>query len=246
MFVLQLLFGVGGLREAEEALAHNAISEFKRVTVSAPKKIVDVSKIDNQVEIRYSSSTMEQIELDRLTGLIAFARAGSLGSYTAAARSLAISPSAVSKSVQRLEERLGVRLFARTTRSLTLTPEGRDLHDRALRLLQDAEEIEQIAVAARGEPSGSIKVTAPTPIAIHVLAPNLPRFRQKYPRLAVDVRVSDTFSDLIQEGIDVAIRVGSPEESPPHCAQARAQSRVRRGVSCLYRKARRSKTCRGH
>lgn len=67
---------------------------------------------------------MEQIGLDRLTGIIAFARSASLGSYTAAARSLGISPSAVSKSVQRLEDRLGLSLFTRTTRSLTLTPEA--------------------------------------------------------------------------------------------------------------------------
>src|SRR4051812_17441496 len=101
----------------------------------------------------------EQLNLDRLTGLIAFARAGSLGSYTAAARALSISPSAVSKSVQRLEHQLGLRLFHRTTRSLSLTPEGRDLHERALRLLRDAEAIEQMAVAARSEPAGILKVT---------------------------------------------------------------------------------------
>ena len=82
---------------------------------------------------------VEQIGIERLTGIIAFARAASLGSYTAAARSLALSPSAVSKSVQRLEQYLGISLFTRTTRSLTLTPEGRDLHERALRLLREAE-----------------------------------------------------------------------------------------------------------
>jgi DNA-binding transcriptional LysR family regulator len=68
---------------------------------------------------------MAQIGLERLTGLIGFARAASLGSYTSAARSLSVSPSAVSKSVQRLEQQLGLSLFTRTTRSLTLTPEGR-------------------------------------------------------------------------------------------------------------------------
>ena len=79
----------------------------------------------------------EQNSLERLTGLIAFARAGSLGSFTAAARMLSVSPSAVSKSIKRLEQNLGVSLFTRTTRSLKLTPEGRDLHERALRLLHD-------------------------------------------------------------------------------------------------------------
>lgn len=182
---------------------------------------------------------MEQINLDSLTGLIAFARAGSLGSYTAAARAIGISPSAVSKSIQRLEQHLGVRLFSRTTRSLTLTPEGRDLHERALRLLREAEAIEQAAVAACSEPSGVLKVAAPLPIGVHILAPALPRFRERYPRLAIDLRLGDPFIDLIAEGIDVAIRVGDLADSrlisrtlAPHnvCAFASPSYLARRGT----------------
>jgi DNA-binding transcriptional LysR family regulator len=182
---------------------------------------------------------MEQIGLDRLTGLIAFARSASLGSYTAAARALGISPSAVSKSVQRLEARLGLSLFTRTTRSLTLTPEGRDLHERALRLLREAEEIEQAAVAARSEPAGTLKVTAPLPIGVHLLAPALPRFRARHPKLSVDLRLGDRFADLIEEGIDVAIRVGDLADSrlvsrrlAPHrlCAFASPDYLARRGT----------------
>src|SRR3954454_21711815 len=92
--------------------------------------------LENTGVRRFYSSMKEQVSvsLERLTGLIAFARAGSMGSYSAAARSLSISPSAVSKSVHRLEQSLGVSLFTRTTRSLTFTPEGRELHDRALKL----------------------------------------------------------------------------------------------------------------
>lgn len=146
--------------------------------------------------------------LERLTGLIAFARVGSMGSYTAAARSLSISPSAVSKSVQRLERHLGVSLFTRTTRSLTLTPEGRELHERALRLLRDAEEIEQIAMTARAEPSGTLRVAAPLPIGLHVIAPALPAFRKLHPKVMVDLRLNDQFVDIIEEGIDVAVRIG--------------------------------------
>lgn len=169
--------------------------------------------LDNLAVVRFTHAVMEQIGLDRLTGIIAFARSASLGSYTAAAHSLGISPSAVSKSVQRLEERLGLSLFTRTTRSLTLTPEGRDLHERALRLLDEAEAIEQAAVAARSEPAGTLKVTAPFPVGVHLLAPALPRFRERYPRLSVDLRLSDRFADLIEEGIDVAIRVGELADS---------------------------------
>lgn len=155
----------------------------------------------------------EQIALERLAGLLAFARAGSLGSFTAAARSLSISPSAVSRSVQRLEQRLGVSLFTRTTRSLTLTAEGRELHERALRLLRDAEEIEQTAMAARSEPSGTLRVAASLPIGVHVIAPALPAFRRLHPKVTVDLRLSDRMVDLIEEGIDVTVRIGELADS---------------------------------
>lgn len=195
--------------------------------------------LENWAEGRFGYATVEQIGLDRLTGIIAFARSASLGSYTAAARSLGISPSAVSKSVQRLEERLGLSLFTRTTRSLTLTPEGRDLHERALRLLREAEAIEQAAVAARSEPAGTLKVTAPFPIGVHLLAPALPRFRERYPKLSVDLRLGDRFADLVEEGIDVAIRVGELSDSrlvsrrlAPHrlCAFAAPAYLARKGI----------------
>lgn len=150
----------------------------------------------------------EQPALERLTGLIAFARAGALGSFTAAARSLSISPSAVSKSVQRLEKHLGVSLFTRTTRALTLTPEGRELHHRAVKLLRDAEEIEQAAVSTRAEPSGALRIAASLPIGVHVLAPALPAFRALHPRVTIDLRISDHVVDIVEQGIDVAIRIG--------------------------------------
>jgi DNA-binding transcriptional LysR family regulator len=155
----------------------------------------------------------EQIVLERLTGLIAFARAGSLGSYTAAARALSISPSAVSKSVQRLEQRLGVSLFTRTTRSLTLTSEGRDLHERALKLLQDAEAIEQAAMAARSEPSGTLRIAASLPIGLHVIAPALPAFRKLYPKVTIDLRLTDQIIDIVEQGVDVAVRIGDLADS---------------------------------
>lgn len=150
----------------------------------------------------------EHIAFDRLTGLIAFARAGSMGSCTAAARSLSLSPSAVSKSVQRLEQRLGISLFTRTTRSLALTPEGRELHGRVLNLLRDAEEIEQLAITARSEPSGTLRIAAPLPIGIHVIAPALPAFRKLYPKVLVDIRLDDHIVDFAELGIDIAVRIG--------------------------------------
>ena len=110
--------------------------------------------------------------------------------------------------LQRLEQTLGVPLITRTTRSLALTPEGRDLHERALLLLRDAEEIEQMAITARSEPAGTLRIAASLPIGIHVLAPKLPAFRERHPQVMVELRLSDQFVDLVEAGIDIAVRIG--------------------------------------
>lgn len=160
---------------------------------------------------------MDLVGLDGLTGIVAFSRAASLGSFTAAARALAVSPSAVSKSVQRLEQRLGVSLFTRTTRSLALTPIGKDLHEQVLRLLKDAENIEQTILASRREPAGMLKITAPVSIGVHLLSPILPKFRARYPRVHIDLCLSDRLSDLVEEGLDIAIRVADLQDSRLLC-----------------------------
>lgn len=156
---------------------------------------------------------MEQIKIERLTGVIAFARAASLGNYSAAARTLGVAPSAVSKSIQRLEEYLGVKLFNRTTRALSLTSEGHDLLEKALAVIASVEDIEQTALSAKKEPAGYLKITAPLPIGTNILAPALPEFLERYPKLKVDLRLGDQFVDLIEGSIDVAIRVGIPSDS---------------------------------
>ena len=155
----------------------------------------------------------ESIGFERLSGLIAFARAGSLGSYRAAARSLSISPSAISKSIQRLERHLGVSLFTRTTRSLTLTVEGRDIHERVLQLLRQAEEIEQVAKSARSEPAGTLRIATSLPIGLHIIAPAITEFRKRHPKVLIDLRLSDQIVDLVDEGIDLAVRIGELSDS---------------------------------
>lgn len=155
----------------------------------------------------------EQISLDRLTGIVAFARAAALGSFTAAARSLSVSPSAISKSIQRLERQLGLRLFTRTTRSLALTPEGLALQERARRVLESVEAVMQSAAAAQAEPSGTLRVAAPLPIGTRLLAPALPEFRRRYPKVGIDLRLGDRFVNVVEEQIDVAVRIGALPDS---------------------------------
>ena len=191
----------------------------------------------------------EQITLERLTGIVAFARAAAYGSFTAAAQSLSVSPSAVSKTIQRLEQHLGFRLFTRTTRSLALTPEGREMYDRALLLLRAAEDVVQSAVAVRAEPSGILKVAAPLPIGTRLLAPALPDFRRRYPKLHIDLRLNDRFVNLVEEGIDVAIRLGDLADSNL-ISRAFAPVRISAFASPAYLAARgtpqRPEDLRGH
>ncbi|CAD5271441.1 MULTISPECIES: LysR family transcriptional regulator [Halomonadaceae] len=151
--------------------------------------------------------------MERLTGLIAFARAGSLGSYTAAARSLSVSPSAISKSIQRLERHFGVSLFTRTTRSLSFTAEGRDLHGRVLELLRQAEEIEQVVKSARSEPAGTLRIAASLPLGLHLIAPAITDFRTRYPKVTIDLRLSDHIVGMVEESIDLAVRIGDLADS---------------------------------
>ncbi|MHC0025514.1 LysR family transcriptional regulator [Enterobacter vonholyi] len=155
----------------------------------------------------------EQFVIENLTGLISFSQAATQGSYTAAARILSVSPSAVSKSIQRLENRLGIRLFNRTTRALTLTPEGHIMLERVQSLITEVRKIEQLAATRQTEPSGILKIAAPLPIGTHIVGPALPEFCRLYPRLKVDMRLADRYSDIIGEGIDVAIRVGKLADS---------------------------------
>ncbi|WP_236124195.1 LysR family transcriptional regulator [Pseudomonas cichorii] len=170
-------------------------------------------KVDNSALFRFNIAMKEQIGFERLTGLIAFARVGSLGSYTAAARSLSVSPSAISKSIQRLERHFGFSLFTRTTRSLSFTAEGRDLHERVLQLLRNAEEIEQMAKAVRSEPAGTLRIAASLPIGLHIIAPAMTEFRKLYPKVMIDLRLSDHIVGLVEESIDLAVRIGDLADS---------------------------------
>jgi DNA-binding transcriptional LysR family regulator len=118
-----------------------------------------------------------------------------------------MTPSAVSKLVARLEARLGTRLVLRSTRKLTVTPEGRAFHERCLRILADIDEAERDA-AAGAAPRGRVRVNANVPFGLHHLLPLLPGFLARHPQVTVDVVLTDQVVDLLEERADVAIRVG--------------------------------------
>ncbi len=147
--------------------------------------------------------------MDNRSGEMAvFVRVVEDGSFSAAAKTLDMSPSAVSKLVTRLEERLGAVLLLRSTRDLTLTTEGEDFYESSRRILEDLEEAEQSVGAGSAEPSGLLRVNTSIPFGTHQLVPLLREFRERYPSVQVDLSLTDQVVDLTRERVDVAVRVG--------------------------------------
>lgn len=134
------------------------------------------------------------------------------GSLSAAAREVGLSPSAVSRVIARLEERLGARLLVRTTRAIALTPEGEDYHRAALRILRDLDESEQ-QIADQGAPRGRLRVSSTHAHGRLVLVPLLKEFLARYPDIKIDLSLTDARIDLVEERADVAIRVGPLADS---------------------------------
>jgi DNA-binding transcriptional LysR family regulator len=151
--------------------------------------------------------------MDRLAAIEAFVRVAEAQSFSEAARRLRSSKSAVSRNVSALESELGVRLLQRTTRSLTLTEAGRGYFERATRILADLEEANLAVSHLQAAPRGRLRVSAPMSFGFLHLAPALPDFLARFPEVAVDLAMSDRFVDLIEEGFDVAVRIGPLEDS---------------------------------
>lgn len=142
-----------------------------------------------------------------------FVRIAETGSFSAAARDLGLSKSAASKKLAALEDRLGARLFNRTTRRLSLTEAGIDFLERAQRILAELEEAEQAAGRLTDEPRGVLRVNAPMSFGIQHVAPALADFMTRYPDLAVTLDLDDRRVSLIEEGYDVAVRIADLPDS---------------------------------
>lgn len=142
-----------------------------------------------------------------------FVTAIEAGGFSAAARRLGQTPSAVSKHVARLEDRLGARLVNRTTRRLSLTAEGEAYFRRAQRILADIDEAEQAITQSLGTPQGELRINTSVAFGHAQLVPLLPEFLDRYPRLRVKLAIHDRIVDLVEEGDDVAIRIADLVDS---------------------------------
>lgn len=142
-----------------------------------------------------------------------FCQAAELSSFTAAANVAGVTPAAVSRSIARLEERLGVRLFVRTTRQIRLTEGGRRYHEQCRQALSQLMEAEREVTGAQSAPAGHLRISVPTSYGHYRLLPLLPGFRQLYPDVTVEVHISNRNIDFQEENYDVAIRGRTPVDS---------------------------------
>jgi DNA-binding transcriptional LysR family regulator len=151
--------------------------------------------------------------MDRLAAMEAFIRVAEAGSFSAVAREQGSTQSAVSKQVAALEAHLGTQLLSRTTRSTAVTDEGRTYYEQAQRIVADVREAESSLAKGARAVQGRLRVGAAAGFGRFVLFPVLAAFMQKYPNIEVDLQLSDSFVDVVAEGLDVAVRVGELADS---------------------------------
>lgn len=151
--------------------------------------------------------------MDRLLSMSVFAKAVESGSFSAAGEVLRMSSQLVGKHVQTLEQHLGVRLINRTTRRQHLTEAGFAFYERVKIILAEVEAAEGLAAISGGTPRGRLRINAPVSFGVHALSKRLPEYLASCPEVAVDMSLSNRFVDLIDEGFDVAFRVGELSDS---------------------------------
>ena len=142
-----------------------------------------------------------------------FCLAAEEGGFTAAALVAGVTPAAVSRSVGRLEERLGTKLFVRTTRSIRLTEGGRSYYEQCRQALTQLVDAEREVMGKQQEPSGTLRISLPTTYGHHRILPLLPEFRRRYPKVRVEAHLSNRNIDFVGEGYDMAVRVRAQPDS---------------------------------
>jgi DNA-binding transcriptional LysR family regulator len=148
--------------------------------------------------------------MDLFASLKSYAQVVESGSFARAAERLSLSTTAISKHVADLETHLQTRLLNRTTRKLSMTESGQAFYGRCVQLLQDMEEAEEEAAGAAGTPRGTLRLTAPVNFGVRQVAPAIAEFSMRQPDMKFDVQLSDRIVDLVEEGFDLAIRIGRP------------------------------------
>jgi DNA-binding transcriptional LysR family regulator len=163
---------------------------------------------------------------DSLNGITAFVEAVEAGSFALAAERLRLTRSAVGKSIARLEQRLGVRLFQRTTRSQSLTDDGQAYYERCVRALAELDAGASALDQGRREPNGRLRVAVPVLFGRQCVAPVLVELARQFPRLNIEMSFSDHYVDMIEDGYDLAVRVGEMPDSATLVAKRLSTQRM--------------------
>jgi DNA-binding transcriptional LysR family regulator len=164
--------------------------------------------------------------MDLLNSLGLFVRIAERGSLAAAGRDLSLSPAVVTDRLAALESHYGAKLLNRTTRSLSLTDEGRQLFEAARQLVSDANDIEARIRLGVEQLSGQIRLSAPTDLGRQLIAPVIDAFMQKNPNVSVEAVLSDGYADLVAQGIDLAVRFGELKDSSLHAVKLGTDRRI--------------------
>jgi DNA-binding transcriptional LysR family regulator len=161
-----------------------------------------------------------------ISDLDIFARVARTGNMSAAGREMGLSPAVVSKRISLLEEKLGARLFQRTTRHLTLTETGEGFFKRVVDILSLIEEAQDFVSRRNTKPRGTLKISAPTSFSRLHIAPYLTQFLNRYPEIELDIHATDNMVDIIRDGYDLAIRIGELEDSTLVAKKLAPETRV--------------------
>jgi DNA-binding transcriptional LysR family regulator len=149
----------------------------------------------------------------QLSTIAIFCKSAELGSFTAAANIMGLTPAAVSRGISRLESRLGIKLFRRTTRSMSLTEDGRLYFEQCRVAIAQIEDAEKVITGQQAIPSGLLRISVPSTYAHYRLLPSLPKFRALYPEISLDINISNRNVDFVDDGYDLVIRLGTPPDS---------------------------------
>jgi DNA-binding transcriptional LysR family regulator len=184
----------------------------------------------------------DKVQVGNVVAMMSFAAVASTGSFSAAAEQLNCSKAAVSRQIARLESAIGVKLLTRTTRTVALTPAGRELYGRCARIVDEVNETNQIMSGMLTSPRGDLRINAPVVSTLFRITEIIPRFVKQYPDVRVHVNLSDSKVDLLHGSFDAAFWVGEPYDSALEAVKLRDYEMVLAGAPEYFRRKRKPTT----
>lgn len=184
----------------------------------------------------------DKVQVGNVVAMMSFAAVASTGSFSAAAQQLNCSKAAVSRQIARLEASIGLKLLTRTTRSVALTPAGRELYGRCARIVDEVNETNQIMAGMHTTPRGELKINAPVIATLLRLPQVIPRFVMRFPEVRVHVNLSDSKADLLHGNFDAAFWVGEPYDSALEAVKLREYEMVLAGAPEYFKRRRKPST----